>query len=482
MNDRATSHQQQRPAPRHLQPLVIHKRLALPSRPRGALSRRAVGGERPGRPREPLLGALDGLRLRHAVAQKERIFAEAKAMGASHIRLDIEMHAVFKQYHGATACIATGAEWTTWWSSRGATRCRSRRSSSACPSSSRCATARRGAVRAGRLRGLRTLRRRGRGAHARRHQPLRDPQRARLERLYRGTPEDYARMLAAAYDGIKARSPASTVLLGGVSGTIAKDWLTRVFATPGAAAATKFDIANVHVRGGLGSLTRTMTFWHDLLRFVRARQRAAVGDRARLSRRHGLSGRPPVPRWRGRAGCLPAGLPADAPAGRRRTDLREHARHAGPRSSAPAARSTARAWPTSPTTRRTRRAGARPPRSSASLASKWPKVPLTVGELARLTAARNTHAITCFRTTGAREQAGHPQSTQDRANDQEAAHRREARRPRAQAQAGERAAPPGQGLAAQPEEDEAPVRDREGRAAATCLLVTVYQGRLDAGS
>ena len=70
-------------------------------------------------------------------------------------------------------------------------------------------------------------------------------------------------MLAAAYDGIKARSPASRVLLGGVSGLIAKDWLTRVFATTGAAAATKFDIANVHVRGGLGSLTSTMTFWHD---------------------------------------------------------------------------------------------------------------------------------------------------------------------------------------------------------------------------
>ena len=37
-----------------------------------------------------------------------------------------------------------------------------------------------------------------------------------------------------------------------------------------------------------------------------------------------------------------------------------------------------------------------------SLASQWPKVPLTVGELGRLTAARNTHAITCFRTTGER--------------------------------------------------------------------------------
>jgi len=77
--------------------------------------------------------------------------------------------------------------------------------------------------------------------------------------MFRGTPEDYARMLSAAYGEIKARSPGSSVLLGGVSGTTAKDWLTRVFATSGVRAATKFDIANVHVRGGLGSLPLTVT-------------------------------------------------------------------------------------------------------------------------------------------------------------------------------------------------------------------------------
>ena len=54
--------------------------------------------------------------------------------------------------------------------------------------------------------------------------------------MFRGTPQDYARMLASAYDGIKARSPASRVLLGGVSGTIAKDWLTRSVRHPGSGA------------------------------------------------------------------------------------------------------------------------------------------------------------------------------------------------------------------------------------------------------
>ena len=71
--------------------------------------------------------------------------------------------------------------------------------------------------------------------------------------MFRGTPEDYARMLAAAHDAIKARSPGSTVVLGGVSGLAATSWLARVFATPGVGAAGKFDIAGVHLRGSVGS-------------------------------------------------------------------------------------------------------------------------------------------------------------------------------------------------------------------------------------
>ena len=64
-----------------------------------------------------------------------------------------------------------------------------------------------------------------------------------------GTPEDYARMLSAAYDQIKAKEPGATVLLGGISRPHEPDWLQRVLDTPGADAIHKFDVAAVHLRG-----------------------------------------------------------------------------------------------------------------------------------------------------------------------------------------------------------------------------------------
>ncbi len=65
-----------------------------------------------------------------------------------------------------------------------------------------------------------------------------------------GQPEDYARMLSAAYDGIHAGSPAATVVLGPTMrfDTQGSDWLERVFRTPGADAADKFDVASMHMR------------------------------------------------------------------------------------------------------------------------------------------------------------------------------------------------------------------------------------------
>ena len=66
---------------------------------------------------------------------------------------------------------------------------------------------------------------------------------------FEGTPEQYALMLSAAYDGIKARSPGATVVMGGVQSPHETTWLARVFATPGADAVHKLDVANVHLRG-----------------------------------------------------------------------------------------------------------------------------------------------------------------------------------------------------------------------------------------
>ena len=195
-------------------------------------------------------------------AQKERIFAEAKAMGASHIRLDIEMHAVFRRYshwsyrdwHGVDEVVELSRRYgmpvtailigvPTFIS--------------VCHDAARQQCAADDMAAYGRYAGEVAEHTRG---DISLFEIINEPD---SRAMFRGTPEDYGRMLAAAYDGIKARSPGSRVLLGGVSGTIAKDWLDRVFATPGVAAATKFDIANVHVRGGLGSLAGLMTFWRD---------------------------------------------------------------------------------------------------------------------------------------------------------------------------------------------------------------------------
>ena len=56
-------------------------------------------------------------------------------------------------------------------------------------------------------------------------------------------------MLSAAHDGIKARAPGARVVLGGIQRPDRPAWLERVFATPGADALHKFDVASLHLRG-----------------------------------------------------------------------------------------------------------------------------------------------------------------------------------------------------------------------------------------
>jgi cellulase (glycosyl hydrolase family 5) len=66
---------------------------------------------------------------------------------------------------------------------------------------------------------------------------------------FEGTPEQYAAMLSAAHDGIKARVPDARIVFGGLMRPRDPAWLERVLATPGADAIHKFDIASVHLRG-----------------------------------------------------------------------------------------------------------------------------------------------------------------------------------------------------------------------------------------
>ena len=87
---------------------------------------------------------------------------------------------------------------------------------------------------------------------------------------FTGSAEDYARMLSAAYDAIKSQAPDAKVVFGGVERPREHAWVERVFATPGADAAHKFDIAAVHLRlrlrNRLPELAVWLLDWRRLLR------------------------------------------------------------------------------------------------------------------------------------------------------------------------------------------------------------------------
>ncbi|MGZ4299001.1 MAG: choice-of-anchor D domain-containing protein [Solirubrobacteraceae bacterium] len=81
--------------------------------------------------------------------------------------------------------------------------------------------------------------------------------------FFDGTPQQYAFMLQTAHDAITAVDPADDVLLGGISGPAGTGWLGQVLATPGADAAHAFDTANVHERGDLWSLATDLASWRQ---------------------------------------------------------------------------------------------------------------------------------------------------------------------------------------------------------------------------
>jgi hypothetical protein len=83
---------------------------------------------------------------------------------------------------------------------------------------------------------------------------------------FHGTAQQYAAILAASYDAIHAADPRALVALGGLEnvGTYGQTWLSDVFATPGADASHKFDIANIHVRTSAAAAAPTVARWRHL--------------------------------------------------------------------------------------------------------------------------------------------------------------------------------------------------------------------------
>jgi hypothetical protein len=86
-----------------------------------------------------------------------------------------------------------------------------------------------------------------------------------LGSFFSGTPLQYAWMLRTAHDAIKAIDPQANVLLGGISGLSGQSWLAHVLAAAGPDAAHAFDIANIHERDRLDLLAGDVAAWRWFL-------------------------------------------------------------------------------------------------------------------------------------------------------------------------------------------------------------------------
>jgi hypothetical protein len=199
---------------------------------------------------------------------RERIFDEAEAVGAEFIRVDVEMSAIFQRPNGKQR---DRPDWTHLDQVLELARehhlhvlgllLAPPAYISTCPDrggdAGRCPAADTGEF--GRLAGEIA-------EHARdtiRHwEVLNEPD---AEWAFAGTPRQYAAMLSAAHDGIKARVPNARVVLGGISRPKDTAWLERVFAAPEADAIHKFDIAGVHLRGPVDPVVHRYREFHAWL-------------------------------------------------------------------------------------------------------------------------------------------------------------------------------------------------------------------------
>lgn len=78
---------------------------------------------------------------------------------------------------------------------------------------------------------------------------------------YLGTPADYARELTATAAAIHVADPGARVMNGGAMMPASRGWLDAMLAAGGPTLAASLDVVNVHVRGRLGGLSRTVRSW-----------------------------------------------------------------------------------------------------------------------------------------------------------------------------------------------------------------------------
>ncbi len=195
-----------------------------------------------------------------APLQMERAFAAARATGAGYIRLDVNLRGIFTAQAGRPRRPDwTGVDRVAGLARRHRlpvvavlthvpdyiTKCTTDHTVS-CPAGDVESYGRYAGLIAARLEGVATYFEIGNepdGAWA-----------------FKGSPSEYARMLASAYHHIKTRVPGARVLLGGLKASD-RLWINRMLSTPGANAIRKFDIANVHVRGRARDLPGVVRRW-----------------------------------------------------------------------------------------------------------------------------------------------------------------------------------------------------------------------------
>lgn len=85
-----------------------------------------------------------------------------------------------------------------------------------------------------------------------------------------GTPQQYAAILAASYNAIHTADPTATVVLGGLMHVDAQGlrWMSSMLATPGADAVHKFDVANLHLRVAPTQVGGVACHWEGFLRSI----------------------------------------------------------------------------------------------------------------------------------------------------------------------------------------------------------------------
>ena len=195
-------------------------------------------------------------------AQMERGFAAARASGAGYVRLDVNLRGIFRVRKGkprrpdwdgldrvadlgrrhrlrVVAVLTHVPDHITRCTANGA---------ASCPAGDAEAYGRYAGLIAERLKGVAT------------HFEIVNEPDGRW--AFKGSPQEYARMLEAAYRHIKTRDRKARVLLGGLMYPD-RTWISAMLATPGATAIQKFDIANVHVRGPLTQVRSVVRRWRS---------------------------------------------------------------------------------------------------------------------------------------------------------------------------------------------------------------------------